>query len=1044
MKKRLISFALSAMMMLSMVPAPAFAAKDEGTPPTYNSATGCYEISTPQQLLYLSGNWKDGAPRDGHYVLTADIDMSGIKGFKPIAAKKDAGFIGTFDGQHHAITGLRVEYEKKYSGLFGYVGNEDDQAYIKDVALLDCYVTGQQNVGALAGVNYGTITGCVVTGEIKCLDLSNSHTAGGICGKLKEGEGPIVGHVEDCYINADISAPYDAGGVAGIQDGGGYLARCFAAGTIDTIATSGTVGHAGGIAGSFNAGETLKDSVSAQSFIKGMQDVDKIVGQLDDEAATNITGNIAWEGTLLSGNEPTEQPILWEDVSTEKMTSKSTYTALGWDMDTVWDWSDETKQPILRGFDASIFPAVDYTMSGTRIISRALNTAPQNGKAEISARVLSTDKIESVTLYYGYDAAKVDTPVAMKASGATYTASLPTDKAGDLFYYIAVKTDKETVTKPTNASSPIVLNVDDGKVKGDPMQITITPDTKQGGLRFNWLTDPRVTKTVIQYKVKGASEWQTKTGTSYVESVTAGYKEKATHRVEIADLTPSAEYVYRVGDGGEFMSEEKTFTAPKAEDAESFKVIFYSDPQSESVKNYMSCLSSLEQALKICPDPAMLISAGDTTQNGYKSTEWDACFEVMGDLFAQYPTLTVAGNHEMKGDWDFISFAQRFNMSGAKTGYPEFDRTMGYIEYGDAIFVVLNDEVTPADKKAEIIQKELQWCKSVLEASDKKWRVVITHAGPYTSNHDPMEVRDYYINDSEYSIDAMDVDLFLNGHDHIYIRSTVKNDVKVNTGDGTTYLTGGTTGNKFYEYLPERSDYNTDFYADTEDKQVFTILEFSEDAIKGTAYQKQDTEDWNSFEAVDTYEIRNNQQEGKKVSDYTDISTSNWYYDAAKYVTENQIMGGEQPYVFGGSKALTRAQVASALYNLAGQPDVELASFDDVPVTHQARAAIAWAAQTGIMQGVGNNKFAPEATITRAEIATLLTRQLKLSGTDVSADPSEISTFADSGKISSWAVDGVAYCTKTGLVQGKPGNLFAPTDLTSRAELAAILMRIAA
>lgn len=48
MKKRLISFALSAMMMLSMVPAPAFAAKDEGTPPTYNSATGCYEISTPQ------------------------------------------------------------------------------------------------------------------------------------------------------------------------------------------------------------------------------------------------------------------------------------------------------------------------------------------------------------------------------------------------------------------------------------------------------------------------------------------------------------------------------------------------------------------------------------------------------------------------------------------------------------------------------------------------------------------------------------------------------------------------------------------------------------------------------------------------------------------------------------------------------------------------------------------------------------------------------------------------------------------------------------
>ena len=304
------------MMVLSMVPATAFAAKDAGTPPTYNSATGCYEISTPAQLLYLAGKWKDGAPRDGHYVLTADIDMTGVKGFKPIASKKDQGFTGTFDGQFHSIKGLRVEYEKKYAGLFGYVGNQDDQAYIKNVALLDCYVTGQQNVGALAGVNYGTITDCVVTGEVKCLDLSNSHTAGGICGKLKEGEGPIVGHVEDCYVNADVSAPYDAGGIAGIQDGGGYLARCFAAGTVDATATSGTVGHAGGIAGSFNAGETLKDSVSAQSIIKGVQDVDKIVGQLDDEAATNITGNIAWEGTQLTGNEPTEQPIKWEDVST--------------------------------------------------------------------------------------------------------------------------------------------------------------------------------------------------------------------------------------------------------------------------------------------------------------------------------------------------------------------------------------------------------------------------------------------------------------------------------------------------------------------------------------------------------------------------------------------------------------------------------------------------------------------------------------------------------------------------------------------------------
>ena len=146
----------------------------------------------------------------------------------------------------------------------------------------------------------------------------------------------------------------------------------------------------------------------------------------------------------------------------------------------------------------------------------------------------------------------------------------------------------------------------------------------------------------------------------------------------------------------------------------------------------------------------------------------------------------------------------------------------------------------------------------------------------------------------------------------------------------------------------------------------------------------------------------------------------------------------------GTQSALTRAEVASALYNLAGQPKVELASFTDVPVTHQARTAIAWAAKTGIMKGVGDNKFEPDRSVSREEIATLLTRQRKLSGVDVTADKNEVSAFVDSAKISSWAVDGVAYCTKSGLVKGNPGKVFAPAGNTTRAELATIIQRIAA
>lgn len=70
------------------------------------------------------------------------------------------------------------------------MGNENDRAYVKNVAMLDCEIRGQQNVGGIAGVTYGTITGCVVTGHVWVDDLSNSHTSGGIAGKVKEGEGP--------------------------------------------------------------------------------------------------------------------------------------------------------------------------------------------------------------------------------------------------------------------------------------------------------------------------------------------------------------------------------------------------------------------------------------------------------------------------------------------------------------------------------------------------------------------------------------------------------------------------------------------------------------------------------------------------------------------------------------------------------------------------------------------------------------------------------------------------------------------------------------
>ena len=704
-RKQLFSLLLSLAMLSSLLVIPAAAkGPEDAVAPVYNAAENVYEISTPAQLMYLSGTWKEGAPRDGNYVLTADIDMAGWEGFKPIASEKEEGYLGTFDGRFHAIRNLTIDYPKKYVGLFGYVGNENDQAYVKNVAMLDCEIRGQQNVGGIAGVTYGTITGCVVTGHVWVDDLSNSHTSGGIAGKVKEGEGPIIGHVENCYVNAKLEAPYDVGGIAGIQDGGGYVGNSFAAGSVNAY---GENGSAGGIAGSFNAGDHIVGCVSAQTSISGTKNVDKIVGQLDDEAATNISGNIAWEGTLLAGNEPAFQPIQWEDVSAQVLQTKQTYVDLGWDFDKVWTWSDTLQQPILQGYDPAIFEALDFTVDGPRVISRAINEVDQNAKVTLTARVAGVDAVESAVLHYGYDS--VDAELPMTISGTTCTVDLPTGKAGDMYYYLEIQAGGKTVTKPYDKSAPIQVFVDDGSILGDPSQITMTPDTTQGSLRFSWITVPEVKASVVQYKKQGESTWKTARGTSYVDAVPPGWKELATHQVVLEDLEPDAMYVYRVGDGKDFMSEEHTFKAPTSPDADEFSFIFVSDPRSVSTDDYMSFKKSMDYATTLVT-PEFIMSGGDTTQDGYKATEWEACFEVMGDYFASIPTITVPGNHEMKGDWGFISFAQRFNMPGGDTG-TEFDGTIGCIEYGDACIVVINTEVTPPEEKADIIAKQLQWAK---------------------------------------------------------------------------------------------------------------------------------------------------------------------------------------------------------------------------------------------------------------------------------------------------------------------------------------------
>ena len=141
---------------------------------------------------------------------------------------------------------------------------------------------------------------------------------------------------------------------------------------------------------------------------------------------------------------------------------------------------------------------------------------------------------------------------------------------------------------------------------------------------------------------------------------------------------------------------------------------------------------------------------------------------------------------------------------------------------------------------------------------------------------------------------------------------------------------------------------------------------------------------------------------------------------------------------------VTRAEFAADLARFAGihtfYPTVGAAQFSDVDLSAEDAPYLAWAVDCGIVTGFDDGTFRPERTLTREQMAVMLARFCTLSG--MTAD-SGADGYADAGSISAWAVDEVALCTALGLVQGDAQGRFRPQSNLTRAQIAAILSRMA-
>ncbi len=173
---------------------------------------------------------------------------------------------------------------------------------------------------------------------------------------------------------------------------------------------------------------------------------------------------------------------------------------------------------------------------------------------------------------------------------------------------------------------------------------------------------------------------------------------------------------------------------------------------------------------------------------------------------------------------------------------------------------------------------------------------------------------------------------------------------------------------------------------------------------------------------------------------FTDVSTSDWFYDDVAFVYKNGLFSGTDSRSFSPNASMTRAMLVTVLYRLEGDPTVTgRSSFTDVRSGAYYEKSVIWAAANGIVTGTDSTSFSPDAKVTREQLAAILYRyaQYRKLDTDASA---KLNSFTDADSVSAYASEALGWAVSEGLINGASGKLMPKGDAT-RAQVAAILHR---
>lgn len=182
---------------------------------------------------------------------------------------------------------------------------------------------------------------------------------------------------------------------------------------------------------------------------------------------------------------------------------------------------------------------------------------------------------------------------------------------------------------------------------------------------------------------------------------------------------------------------------------------------------------------------------------------------------------------------------------------------------------------------------------------------------------------------------------------------------------------------------------------------------------------------------------------------FADLDAKAWYAPGVRFCLKNGLMNGygNRIRIFEPDKPMTRAQLVTILYRMAGEPKTGLAmQYNDVPEGSYYAPAARWALAENVMSGYTAITFAPDDPVTREQIAVLLWRFAKYLNGDVpKVTDASYESYGDRHEVSAYAAEAMEWACAMGIITGyrdKRGQMWLmPWGNSSRAVVATMLMR---